>query len=346
MPKYLLIGPMLRPDGCNLGGATISLADLINYLKNENLSIQTIDTKRFNVGWKKILNPIFVLFRFLKMITETDIVFVNVSQFGTKTVAPVLYILTRLFGKKFVFRPFGGAMQDHYEKYAGWQKRLFHKTLLQSDIFYLQTRQLINYFAPQGKNVRQLSTSRPAPSPEFLRSDRPFAKRFIFLGHINEDKGTDSILAAAAELGSDYTVHLYGAIHDTQYKKIFTDDTHYRGVLPREKVAETLREYDVLILPTHYRGEGYPGAIIEAYALGLPVISTAWRAVPEIIEEGKTGFIIPVKSPTALAAAMRKFTPENYPEFTRNARAYFLNNFVLEAVLGKVKRETEELMIK
>ena len=173
-PSFLIIGPMLSPDGSNLGGATISLDYLIEFIRKENIPYELINTQHFKSKLGRLLNVLYVFYIFLLKIGKTDVVFVNVSQFGTKTISPFLYYLTKFFGKKFVFRPFGGAMQDHYEKYSSWQKKLFHKTLLQSDIFYLQTQDIVDYFAPLGKNVLQLTTSRYTPPTEYLRPNRPY----------------------------------------------------------------------------------------------------------------------------------------------------------------------------
>lgn len=337
---------MLMPDQSNLGGATISLNYLVEYLKTNQYNHQLLDTQYFKNPLRMLLNPIYILVAFFLKMPFVDVVFVNVSQAGTKTVAPILYILSKIFGKKFIFRPFGGAMQDHYEKYAGWQKWLFHKTLLQSDIFFLQTKELVNYFQPKGKNIQQLITSRYQPVETLLRPNRPFQKRFVFLGHVNEDKGLDYLLGAIQQLDKSFTVDIYGPIHDKKYEVIFSKIDNYKGVLSKEKVLPTLQQYDVLVLPTFYRGEGYPGAVIEAYSIGLPVITTTWRAIAEIVTEGKTGALIAPKSTEELITAMKQFTEENYPTFSQNARVYFEENFDTEEVTKKAIEAVEQLFLK
>ncbi len=335
---------MLAADGSNLGGATVSLNYLVEYLKKNEYPHELLDTQYFKNSLKGLLNPTRVILLFLLKIWKTEVVFVNVSLFGAKTIAPLLFILTRLFGKKFVFRPFGGAMKDHFEKYNRFQKWLFKKTLLQSDIFFLQTGELVNFFKPKGKNVLKLPTSRNAPDPKFLRGDRPFQKRFLFLGHVNSDKGIDYFLEAAERLGEEYTLHIYGPIQEEKYHPIFDKNYQYQGVLNREEVLPTLQKYDVLVLPTFYRGEGYPGAIIEAYSIGLPVITTKWRAIPEIVEHGKSGFLIPPKSTESLVKAIKNFDSENYPAFAENALQYFNENFDSKKVNQKLLQDIESCL--
>lgn len=339
----MIICPVLRSDGSNAGGATISANYFTEFLRQKKIPLHLVDTKYFSKGILKILNPFYVVFSFFKNIWNTDVVFVSVSQFGVKTIAPILFILTKLFNRKFVFRPFGGAMRDHYEEYSFWQKSIFNKTLLQSDIFFLQTQQLINFFSPLGKNVKQLKTSRNAPDTGQLRGDREYQKRFIFLGHIKESKGVDTLLHAAKILDDDYTIHLYGHIHEEKYHTILRENKYYKGILQKEKVLSTLAEYDVLLLPSHYRGEGYAGAVIEAYSVGLPVIVSDWRALPEIVEADRTGKIIPIKNTAALVKAMQAFNKKNFSTFSQNARLYYQNNFVADVISEYVIQEIEAL---
>ena len=67
-----------------------------------------------------------------------------------------------------------------------------------------------------------------------------------------------------------------------------------------------LAALDCFILSSDY--EGFPLSLIEAGAMGLPVISTLVDGADEIIEDGKSGFLVPVKDPAALAEKMLSFS--------------------------------------
>jgi glycosyltransferase involved in cell wall biosynthesis len=84
----------------------------------------------------------------------------------------------------------------------------------------------------------------------------------------------------------------------------------YKGVLTSDQVYKELFNYDALILPTFYEGEGYPGVIIEAYSHGIPVIATRWRSIPEIVTD-ETGILIPTHSAEALGQAINLLHTDN-----------------------------------
>ena len=89
-------------------------------------------------------------------------------------------------------------------------------------------------------------------------------------------------------------IDVYGPFKDGDCsEKIFENSrVDYCGVLPPEKVLPTLSQYDVLLLPSFHPGEGYPGIVIEAFSLGLPVIATNWQAIPEIVQDGENGLLV------------------------------------------------------
>ena len=74
--------------------------------------------------------------------------------------------------------------------------------------------------------------------------------------------------------------------------------------LHQEQLHGTLAEYDALVLPTFYAGEGHPGVVIEAIVAGLPVIATRFRSLPELVEEGVNGVLVEPGDAGALAAAI------------------------------------------
>lgn len=328
-----------------MGGATIAFCYLVDYLQKEKESFTLINTQKFAGGFMKIWSPIYVIFKVLFNLFKADVVFLNTSKRGTQFLAPILYYLVRIFGKKFVFRPFGGNMKEYSQKYGPIQKWLFEHTVLQSDILFLETKGLMNHYSPTNANISQLPNARNTPSPSLLKEKKPFSKRFIYLGFLYSTKGIDHIIEARQQLGEDYTIHIYGPLHDEKYIRQFKQDNEiYQGVLQKDKVLDHLKEYDVLILPTYYEGEGHPGVIVEAYSLGLPVITTEWKSIPEIVEDGKTGKLITPKSTEALVNAMQYFNTSNYSEYSEQALTYFNEHFSARKVTGRAIMQIKNLV--
>jgi len=327
--KILLIGPRTNIENGLVGGATISFGHLVDFMKRKGESVRVINTKRYFGSFSSARNIFQIISALIRYSFWADVIFLNSSRGGTKYLAPIIFVFSRLFGSKFIFRPFGGDMKDYIRDYSSFAKKVFAKTVLKADILYLQTQGLLDYF---GKG-RQLKTSR-ARAPLSLSEEKPYAKKFIFIGFIHEDKGVDYLLEASEILGEEYTIHLYGPIKMEKYKTL--SSKHYKGVLASEDILPTISKYDVLVLPTFYEGEGYPGVIIEAYSVGIPVISTDWKSIPEIVKNNVTGILVAPKSKDELLAAIRSFDRSNYDEFTTNALKYFNDTFDEEKVLSSV----------
>jgi glycosyltransferase involved in cell wall biosynthesis len=81
-------------------------------------------------------------------------------------------------------------------------------------------------------------------------------------------------------------------------------DSHVRitGFVSQERVVEELRAARALVLPS--LGEGLPVVIMEAFALGRPVLSTFIAGIPELVTPGQSGWLVPAGSVEALAAAL------------------------------------------
>jgi glycosyltransferase involved in cell wall biosynthesis len=338
----LLIGPRLDLKKKNVGGATLSFENLIKYFEKKGVQINIINTQRY----KGILSFIYLLIGYFKFVWSCNVVFLNVSQKGIKYFSPLLYVLSKILNKKIITRPFGGEIKSQYESSGKIWKWIFRNTTLNSNIMYLQTRMLIDFFKPFTENLIQLKTSRNPVEKSMLRGDRSFEKRFLFVGHIKETKGINQLIEVKKILDDSYTIDLFGPIEDPNYEYLSqTNQPFYKGVLKGEKeVLSVMKEYDVVILPTYYQGEGYPGVILEAYSLGLPVITTNWKAIPEIVDVEKTGCLIEPKSVESLKEAILKFNKDNYQEMSDNALNYYLHNFQVDSIMEKVIKDIESIM--
>src|SRR5690606_22162053 len=114
---------------------------------------------------------------------------------------------------------------------------------------------------------------------------KKYSKKFVFISRVIKEKGIGTILKAFENLDASYSVDIYGPIGKGDYaeEELNKRNCKYKGVVPANRVIEILKKYDVLLLPTFFEGEGYPGIIIESLSIGMPVITTKWKAIDEII---------------------------------------------------------------
>jgi L-malate glycosyltransferase len=104
----------------------------------------------------------------------------------------------------------------------------------------------------------------------------------------------------------------------------------------RDDVPELVRALDVLLLPSWE--EPFGRALIEAMALGVPVIATNVGGPPEIIEDGREGYLLPPREPIAWARSIRRIaeSPDRGMEMGRAGRATVERAFTVDRHLGEM----------
>jgi hypothetical protein len=124
--------------------------------------------------------------------------------------------------------------------------------------------------------------------------------RVLFVGGDFVRKGGDVLLRWARETAHSVELHLVtrDSVEDVP------ENVHvHRNVAPlSEELVALYQQSDVFALPT--RADCYSLVALEAMACGLPIVITPLGGIPELIEEGKTGFLIPPDNYTALAARL------------------------------------------
>ncbi|MCO5268227.1 MAG: glycosyltransferase family 4 protein [Brumimicrobium sp.] len=335
--NLILIGPLPYFNRKkSIGGATILFQEMVTFLQNDEKIISTvIPSNRYQ---SRILSFFYlILISFLK-IKRKDIVILNVNSFGVKVLWPTFFVMAKILKLKLVLRVFGSHFDSDIESKIF--KPILKLIIPKVDILLLETQFLVDKFQKINPNTIWFPNTRKSRSIEELedlKRGKDFKKRFIFLGHIKTDKGIIELLDTFAKLPDEYKLSIYGEIIDERLSFLINNE-NYKGKLKPQEVIPILSLYDVLILPTYYDGEGYPGVIIEAYREGLPVISTNWKSIPEIVENGKTGILISPKNSDELLNAILLFNDDNYSEFSQNALFAF-NNFDSSIVHGKLFKE-------
>lgn len=120
------------------------------------------------------------------------------------------------------------------------------------------------------------------------------------------------------------------------------------GALPRPAVAELIAACDVIVQPSAptARGarEGIPVSLMEGMASGLPVVASRLSGIPELVEDGRTGILVPPRDAGALAGALERLIedPALRRELGRAGRQRVLDDFDLDRNAGRLVALVEE----
>jgi glycosyltransferase involved in cell wall biosynthesis len=137
----------------------------------------------------------------------------------------------------------------------------------------------------------------------------------LFFGYIRAYKGLRTLIEAMPEILRDERVHLVVCGEFYEGRQETVDLIHRLGLqhrislfdefIPNEKVADFFCAADVVVLP--YVSATQSGIVQIAYNYDRPVIATAVGGLPEVVLDGKTGYLVPPQDPAALARAVLRF---------------------------------------
>jgi glycosyltransferase involved in cell wall biosynthesis len=129
-----------------------------------------------------------------------------------------------------------------------------------------------------------------------------------FIGRLDPIKRVPDLLEAVARLAGSVQLHVFGeGIDRPRIERGIAElgiasnvTLHGRIVRPQD----ALHRIGLLVLPS--QAEGFGLVLIEAMAAGVPVIATNVPGIRDVVRDGQTGLLVPVASPAALAAAIRR----------------------------------------
>ena len=182
-----------------------------------------------------------------------------------------------------------------------------------------------------------------------LGVDRAEAPVAIMLGPVVRWKGQDLFLEAARHLVRECGGGTFLVVgHEDFAEPAYKERLHEMARLPeldgrvvftgfREDVPEILGASDFAVCPSRHP-DPLPRAVIEAMGAGLPVIGARIGGIPEAIEDGRTGYLVPVEDPMALANAMAKLVrePDRARTMGRRGREIVRERFSVEVHLRKM----------
>ena len=277
--------------------------------------------------------------------------------FSTSTinVYPMMKLMYKLKWKQHtVHWVIGGSLGEHVKNGKFDEKVIGYMdwTIVESPIMVEQLQ------AKGVKGVFQLPNFKPInyyPSIDTRISslaNRPL--RFVFLSRIMAEKGCDYILECAKQLNEmgledKFIIDFYGKVADS-YEGVFErkiqklGNVQYKGFLNlRENSGyDRLAEYDMMLFPTYWKGEGFAGVFIDAFISGVPMLASDWAHNRQFMKEWETALFVPVHDIPALRDKMKECI-ENRNSLASMARkcqqyaeTYDVDKVVTEDLLQKV----------
>ncbi len=156
-----------------------------------------------------------------------------------------------------------------------------------------------------------------SPDPTSGRNDGEFV---LYVGRLSEEKGTNLMLSAWHHLNRSVPLVIVGSGPlEVEVVSAATRNPNitYHGWLPREKVLNIMQSAAILVFPSQCY-ENFPMSIVEAFAVGLPVIATNLGAMQRIVEHNRTGLHFAPHDPQDLAAKIN--WAFEHPEALRRMR--------------------------
>ena len=171
-----------------------------------------------------------------------------------------------------------------------------------------------------------------------------------YIGRFDNEKGVLHLLHAVPEIVDKKPAIKFLFIGDGKYQNSiehFILDNNLKGkiALPgwisHELIPDYLNQMKVLVIPSDT--EGLPNVMIEAMSCGTPVLATPVGAIPSIIRDNETGFIMENNSPTCIAAnVIRILNTPSIEKIAENARLYTRENFTFECAVTRIKEVIDE----
>lgn len=236
---------------------------------------------------------------------------------------------------------FRGADLSLYLRMFG--ERLYERLFARADLFLPVCEDMKRRLIELGCDEKKVVVHRSGLDFEsfvFTGRRRESSKervRLVTVARLVEKKGVEYGIKAVVHLAKshprlEYSIVGDGPLREDLQRLLIELDLESAvkllGWKEKQEIIEILKDADILVAPsvTSRDGdrEGIPNVLKEAMAMGLPVVSTQHSGIPELVQDGVSGFLVPERDVDALAEKLEYLIahPERWPEMGRAGRAY------------------------
>ena len=330
---------MVGPDRGVHGGISAVVNEFYDAGLGEKIDLEYIGTMKEGSRFNKLLVAGCAFLRFLAALPSADVVHVHFSSDSSFIRKSYFVKAAHRRGKKIVLHQHGGDFKNYYGKELDARGRKRVKDILaMGDVMLVLTKSWKDFFGEITDPEKIVVFPNGVKTSDYVVSEdvNKDYNKILFLGRICKDKGIDELLEAVArihETGRDVKLYVGGIFEDQEYKekiaKLGEFVKHIGWVSGADK-EKYLNECGILVLPSYY--EGFPVSIIEAMLRRSAVVASCVGGIPDIIDDGVNGLLVPVKDAVALQEGLTKVIDDNdlAKELGRNGQKKVLENYSVE----------------
>ena len=308
------------PDA--LGGVISSSEELLNQARSQNMQFEYVSTHKSKYRFRWLALPV-ILYKISQRVFKSDHIALHLNEIEIPYIGIYAVLIARILRKTVSLRVFAGNIDSVMASRNFFERWAFRFVISNVGLRFFETKRLLEKYQDKVPTY-QFPTSR---AQTLHRAKKPFEGKFIYFGGIRKDKGVLMAKNAIARMvNKGYSIDFWGALFDgLKPTDLESDNSKYRGPIADGEVGKVLSGYDVLLLPSVWAGEGYPGVIVEAYAAGLPVIATDLPSFREMISEGENGFLVRPNDLEHLTEVISKIGSVDYQKLSINALKEYQN---------------------
>ncbi len=215
------------------------------------------------------------------------------------------------------------------------------------------------YFLSEDKKRTYLAAGVPVQDAAVIRSGIDLAQfrfaperagdsfRIVFLGRLKRRKGLHTVILALGDLPASARLRAIGAVEDPEYltetgelarAARVMDRIEISAPVPHSDVAAVLEEANALVFPSE-EPESFSRLVLEAFAVGTPVVGTTLGGTGEVLREGETGLTFAPGNARELARQLRRVLEdaELRDRIVRNARKLVEERYSLGFTVNQIE---------
>lgn len=268
-------------------------------------------------------------------------------------------LLGRLFGKKVILRIEGRPSIISEECFKETNKyKIFLFTTIEKLTYLLAHKIAIEFeYMVERYNLQKYQYKISVMSlyipPYFFKGTKKLTERTYQIGYIGSLFKMKGILEFAASLSlilknrqSKAIIIGSGDLED-EIKEILVNNiiqnkVELVGWIENKELPRYLNDIKIVVLPSY--SEGLPNIVLESMACGCVVLATSVGGIPQVIKDGKTGFIMENNSPECIAEnVVRVLNYPNLDEIVKNARNLVEEEYTYETAIERYRKILENM---